>query len=180
MSISQETREAVRLRAQFACEYCGVTETDTGSELTIDHFQPQSRGGADSEDNLVYCCHRCNEFKANYWPTLLEDISLWNPRIERYSDHFTILSNGTLIPTTQVATFTLLRLRLNRLPLVANHLRRHHIAEEDRLLERLNNITNILKNLTSQHAALLREQQELLQAQYRLLRTRTFHHPVDE
>ncbi len=33
-------RELVRQRAHFACEFCGVTETDVGGELTIDHFQP--------------------------------------------------------------------------------------------------------------------------------------------
>jgi hypothetical protein len=38
--------EQVRLRAKFACEYCGVTEADTGGELTIDHFQPDIRGGS--------------------------------------------------------------------------------------------------------------------------------------
>ena len=26
-----------------ACEYCGVTETDSGGPLTVDHFQPQAR-----------------------------------------------------------------------------------------------------------------------------------------
>ncbi len=31
-------RDRVRIRARFACEFCEVTETDTGGELTIDHF----------------------------------------------------------------------------------------------------------------------------------------------
>ena len=50
--------ERVRLRANFACEYCGVTETDTGGLLTVDHYQPRAHGGSDDLGNLVYCCHR--------------------------------------------------------------------------------------------------------------------------
>jgi hypothetical protein len=53
MTVSNEMREQVRQRANFACEFCGVTETDTGGELTIDHFQPVRKGGDDSFENLL-------------------------------------------------------------------------------------------------------------------------------
>lgn len=56
MTITDQMREQVRQRANFACEYCGVTETDTGGQLTIDHFHPRSKGGDDDLDNLLYCC----------------------------------------------------------------------------------------------------------------------------
>jgi len=65
MSIPEAVRERVRQRAGFACEYCGVTETDTAGQLTLDHFHPRARGGGDAPDNLIYCCHRCNEYKTN-------------------------------------------------------------------------------------------------------------------
>lgn len=68
MTISAEVRQFVRQRAHFACEYCGVTETDTGGELTVDHFQPQAKGGSDEPENLLYCCVRCNQYKVDYWP----------------------------------------------------------------------------------------------------------------
>ncbi|MBC7798099.1 MAG: HNH endonuclease, partial [Pyrinomonadaceae bacterium] len=35
--------------------------------MTVDHFLPRSLGGDDSLDNLIYCCHACNEFKGDYW-----------------------------------------------------------------------------------------------------------------
>ena len=57
MSIKPAIREQVRQRAQLACEFCGITEADVGSQLTIDHFQPRAKGGDDSLDNLVYCSH---------------------------------------------------------------------------------------------------------------------------
>lgn len=62
-------RQSVRARDDFRCRYCSVTETDVGSELTNDHFQPRAQGGNDAPDNLVYCCHPCNEFKHDYWQT---------------------------------------------------------------------------------------------------------------
>ena len=58
MSIDSALRNLVRDRAQARCEYCGVSETDTGGELTIDHFKPVSIGGTDSDENLFYCWFR--------------------------------------------------------------------------------------------------------------------------
>ena len=38
-------RNEVRHRAEFKCEFCGISEADSGGELTIDHFHPKSKGG---------------------------------------------------------------------------------------------------------------------------------------
>jgi len=82
VSISVELRMFVRERARFACEYCRVTETDSGGELTIDHYQPSRRGGlSDDPDNLLYCCHRCNQYKSDYWPNTATDIPLGKRKI---------------------------------------------------------------------------------------------------
>jgi hypothetical protein len=40
--ISEKLKEQVRERANFACEYCGVSETDSAGELSIDHYCSQS------------------------------------------------------------------------------------------------------------------------------------------
>jgi len=70
-----DLRAQVRERFDFRCGYCGVSDTQVGAPLTIDHFQPRSRGGLDDIDNLVYCCHACNEHKADYWqPNAVERI----------------------------------------------------------------------------------------------------------
>ncbi len=63
MRLPAERREMVRQWAERACEYCGVSETDTGGLLTVDHFHPQAEGGSDAPENLIYCCHFCNGFK---------------------------------------------------------------------------------------------------------------------
>lgn len=60
MTIPAAVRLLVRQRASFACEYCGVTETAAGGELTVDHFRPVTHGGTDELANLIYCCQRCN------------------------------------------------------------------------------------------------------------------------
>jgi 5-methylcytosine-specific restriction endonuclease McrA len=86
VTIDAATREHVRQRANYACEYCGVSETDTGGLLTIDHFQPVSKGGSNSLENLLYCCVRCNQYKMNYWPAGENDPHLWYPRTDSAAD----------------------------------------------------------------------------------------------
>ncbi len=169
MTVSIGVREQVRRYANFACEFCGVTETDTGGELTIDHYQPKSKGGADSFDNLLYCCARCNQYKMDYWPVHPDNVSLWNPRQERSSQHFLELDDGTLHPLTAIGVFTLQRLRLNRPPLVAYRLRKHQRERELHLLARYRELVELLGHLQKQTATLLMEQQELLEEQRSLL-----------
>ena len=36
--VSQALRESVRALYDFRCGYCGVTETESGGQLEIDHF----------------------------------------------------------------------------------------------------------------------------------------------
>lgn len=165
MTLPADLWEQVRQRANFACEYCGVTETDTGGGLTVDHFHPKARGGPDTLDNLLYCCHRCNLYKADYWPSQLNDPVLWDPRQERSSTHLLPLADGTLHPITKTGAFTLQRLRLNRMPLVAFRRRRQSLAEELRLLERFRAVVTLLEQLQKQQAILLQEHHALLEEQ---------------
>lgn len=169
MSITETVRLQVRQRANFACEFCGVSETDTGGELTIDHFRPQTKGGTDDLDNLLYSCHRCNQYKADCWPAHPVDPALWNPRQESLDTHLLTLTDGTLYPITPTGAFTLKRLRLNRPPLVAYRLRKHYRSEEQRLLTRYRDAVTVLAQLHKQQVALLEEQRVLLEEQRALL-----------
>jgi len=169
MTLSAELWEQVRRRANGACEYCGVTETDTGGQLTVDHFHPQARGGSDDLGNLLYCCHRCNLYKADYWPVQPEDPVLWNPRQESAKVHFLLLADGTLYPVTPTGTFTLRRLRLNRPPLVANRLQRQPQAEQVRLLTRYQELVALLEQMHQQQRALVEEHRAFLEEQRILL-----------
>jgi hypothetical protein len=65
----------VTARCGSRCWYCGrqminfgrrVQEgEDFGLRASVDHFQPTSRGGAESPENLVPACSRCNTVKGN-------------------------------------------------------------------------------------------------------------------
>ncbi len=170
MSISADLRSFVRQRAQFACEYCGVTEIDSGGELTIDHYQPPRRGGSSTHpDNLLYCCQRCNQYKSDYWPINQGDTPLWNPRCNQRDTHIVNLADGALYPLTAIGNFTIHRLRLNRPPLIKHRLRQYRTIEETRLLEDLRGILLLQEHLQQQHAALLQEQRVLLEQQRELL-----------
>ena len=162
MTIPPALRELVRQRADFACEFCGVTEDDVGGELTIDHFRPRAKGGSDHLDNLVYCCSSCNQYKSDYWPAISEDPKLWNPRLESAAKHVLELDDGVLHPLTPAGTFTVERLRLNRSPLIAHRLRRRRAAERARVLDRFEEMNPILAAVLFQEAGLMEEQRRLL------------------
>ena len=169
MTIPSSVRLLVRQSARFAWEYCGVTETAVGGELTVDHFRPSAHGGTDDPENLLYCCQRCNGYKADYWPMAPHEPHLWNPRQEPPTMHLLPLANGTVYPLTDAGAFTIRRLRLNRPPLVAHRRQQRERAEEQRLLEQHRAIVGLLEQLTRQQGILLEEQRALLEQQCALL-----------
>lgn len=50
---------------------------------TIDHVLPRSRGGADSWENLVACCLRCNNVKGDRTPQEMNWELRWTPQPPR-------------------------------------------------------------------------------------------------
>ncbi|BCW81592.1 MULTISPECIES: HNH endonuclease [Micrococcaceae] len=56
------SRRGVLRRDGHKCAYCGK------AAHTIDHVHPKSRGGADSWENLVAACLRCNNVKGDHTP----------------------------------------------------------------------------------------------------------------
>lgn len=66
--------------------------------------------------------------------------------------------------------FTLVRLRLNRPPLVAFRLRNLRHKENLRLLNRYKELVGLLSQLNAQLAELTEEQKQLLEEQQRLLK----------
>ncbi len=60
------SRKNILLRDHNACQFCG--KDFPPSDLTLDHVVPRSRGGKSSWDNLVACCHRCNNRKGDRTP----------------------------------------------------------------------------------------------------------------
>jgi hypothetical protein len=119
----------------------------------------------------TYCCHRCNQYKADHWPEGDEDPALWNPRAEPAELHLVILEDGCVHPLTSTGAFTIRRLRLNRAPLVAFRVQRAAEEERLRLLNRYRDLLDLLEQVREQQRDLLAEQRSLLEEQRTLLRT---------
>lgn len=59
------SKKHVLLRDDYRCGYC---DEQGGSEMTVDHIYPRSRGGKSTWENLIACCSRCNFRKRNRTP----------------------------------------------------------------------------------------------------------------
>ncbi len=60
------SRKNILMRDRYTCQYC--LRTLPSSELTLDHVIPRSRSGETTWENLVACCHDCNNLKGNRTP----------------------------------------------------------------------------------------------------------------
>ena len=112
------TLHTLRQIYAFRCGYCGVSETDAGATLTVDHFQPRAAQGADSLENLVYCCHACPAFKGDYWnPEAVERVL--HPLNDGLETHLQEAVDGQVVGLTPTGVFHVEKLWLNRPALVA-------------------------------------------------------------
>ena len=60
------SRKNILMRDRYTCQYCH--RTLPSAELTLDHVIPRSRAGETTWENLVACCHPCNNRKGNRTP----------------------------------------------------------------------------------------------------------------
>jgi 5-methylcytosine-specific restriction endonuclease McrA len=65
------SRKNILMRDRNTCQFCA--RLLPASELTLDHIVPRSRGGESTWDNLVACCHPCNNRKGD---RLLEEAGM--------------------------------------------------------------------------------------------------------
>ena len=115
--IRASVKRLVRSIYVMRCGYCQVSEAEVGAELTCGHFQPQSQGGSDDWENLVYACHACNEFKGDYFGDT-EETRLLHPLHDDLTQHVRHEADGTLQAVTSAGQRYIERLQLNRPPLV--------------------------------------------------------------
>ena len=120
---SPAVRERVMLRAYHCCEYCKSQDKYSPNLFTIDHLVPQNMGGDDVESNLAYACFLCNRLKSNKlnaFDMLTETwVSLFNPRLNIWSDHFSWNQAATeILPITPIGRVTIATLKLNREKLI--------------------------------------------------------------
>ena len=113
--ISPQRRRLVATRANFCCEYCLIHDDDTFLGCQVDHIVSRKHGGADDDGNLAFACAFCNRHKGSDLGSLTvggELIRFFNPRTERWVDHFRLV--GALIePLTNTGEVTARILEFN-------------------------------------------------------------------
>ena len=87
-----------------------------GQAMHVEHMHP---GGPDALENLCLSCPSCNLSKAQATsapgPETGETVPLFNPRIQRWSEHFEWIHNGQVLRgLTPTGRATIVRLRMNQ------------------------------------------------------------------
>ncbi|MBU4270861.1 MAG: HNH endonuclease [Planctomycetes bacterium] len=114
--IGEELRRLVSARAEGLCEYCLIHSDDTFFGCEVDHVISRKHGGPTQDDNLALACLFCNRQKgtdiASVLPGSDQLVPLFNPRRDRWADHFRL--EGPIIrPLTPVGEATANILRFN-------------------------------------------------------------------
>ena len=137
-------QEEVRQRYRRCCGYCGVSEVDAGGLLTVDHYRPVALGGDESDDNLIYACFKCNQYKGDFYPSMADKAQarrVLHPLRDDVASHIRANERtGEMEAVTVTGRFHIALLQLNRPALVAFRVRRRlaellavkqHLLEEE-------------------------------------------------
>ncbi len=98
--ISPETPAPVRERSAGRCEYCLLPDRiELTGPFHVEHVLARQHRGTDELSNLAWACSRCNRHKGTNLSAVDPDsktvVPLFNPRQEKWVDHFEIV--GALI-----------------------------------------------------------------------------------
>lgn len=118
MAISEELRARVRAKAGNRCGYCQSLQKYVLGILEIDHIIPKAAGGSDDENNLWLACSLCNKYKGiqthAFDPITQEWVQLFNPRTDKWWQHFAWSEEGTeIIGLTDCGRATVIALKFN-------------------------------------------------------------------
>lgn len=105
--ISAELRQTIADRATLLCEYCLIAEADTFYGCEVDHIISLKHGGSSEPDNLAYACALCNRAKGSdvgSVSTLGEFTRFFNPRTDRWAEHFRL--EDAIQPLTSIGEVT--------------------------------------------------------------------------
>ena len=128
--VPEELRQRIREQADNRCGYCLSPQHLVLGTLEIEHLLPRGRGGSDEEWNLWLACRLCNNYKSDQTsardPETGQDVTLFNPRQQRWSEHFRWTADGIKIRgRTPCGRATVIALQLNNM--VAVTVRRYWV-----------------------------------------------------
>lgn len=117
--IPAKLRNLVLKRSNGICEYCRIPEDFSPQPFCFEHILPKFSGGKTSSENLARACQGCNAFKATrtefYDELTDETVSLFNPRLSSWSEHFVWNEDFTeIIGITPHGRATVKALKINR------------------------------------------------------------------
>ena len=117
--ITAQLKQIIIERAAGCCEYCHSQARFATQPFSVEHIKPQSKGGETTLDNLALACQGCNNHKYNktqaYDPITSAVASLYNPRQQKWSDHFNWNEDFTkVVGLTPIGRATVEVLQLNR------------------------------------------------------------------
>lgn len=121
--ITLRIRQRVAERARHTCEYCRHRDDYSYDSFEIEHIIPLAHPlSRNALRNLAYACGGCNGFKGAKThatdPATGEEVPLYNPRQQCWSDHFAWTPDYTqMIGLTPTGRATVDALRLNRIGL---------------------------------------------------------------
>jgi hypothetical protein len=113
--MNSATRELVRRRAGYRCEYCRLHRAEyTFFESHIEHIMAKSHEGSDHPRNLCFSCSICNGYQGPNLSGLVRGrlTPLFNPRTQDWNDHFE-WDHTTQIGRTAIGIATIKVLKLN-------------------------------------------------------------------
>ena len=114
--VSAHLRRLVISRVERLCEYCLIHAEDTVFGCQVDHIISHKHGGLTEDSNLAYACVFCNRYKGTDVGSINSNSGefsrFFNPRIEQWSDHFSL--DGVRIEgVTEIGVVTARVLRFN-------------------------------------------------------------------
>lgn len=117
--VSASMRRMVCDRAKGSCEYCLISEALALSSHQVDHIIAEKHGGETIESNLALSCSICNKYKGSDIASIDSEtgevVRLYNPRKDRWKDHFQIQTDSGMIqPLTAIGRVTVRLLQINR------------------------------------------------------------------
>jgi hypothetical protein len=116
--IPLKVQRRVEAAAKYRCGYCLTAKLVSGAQMHIEHIIPTSKGGTSDESNLWLSCAWCNSYKGVQIsasdPETGQVVPLFNPRAERWHEHFRWSEGGVvIIGLTPTGRATVIALQLN-------------------------------------------------------------------
>ena len=113
--IKKELKQLVSKRAKYLCEYCLISDEDSGG-CQIDHIISIKHGGTTTAENLAYACLYCNLNKGTNLGSINlktgELVRFFNPRRDKWLEHF-CLKDAIIEPLTDIGEVTARILQFN-------------------------------------------------------------------